>query len=468
MNTFNETNYILSLIEEGKNVAISAFAGCGKTTMLETIARTYPEKNILYVCFNKANAEEAKTRFPENVTATTFNSLAWREIVKHKFSQIGKRLKPSWNMNELHEYFFKSPDIEENNFSFLFEVRNMLDSYYTSNKTLLEVFEEQGEALFKSFHHLVGFVEAIETKLTITHDVYCKLYAEKIPELHYDLILVDEVQDMNPIFLQVIEQQLTVHPDKQIIAVGDPYQAIYAFRGAVNAFSFFEKTNFSAATLSTSYRFPQDIADRASSILAKLGENRRIIAYKSLNEAPNAQDEIPPTAYISRTNFELFTHAIDFIENNPYVKINLLVDFSSIFKQLYHIDAIYNGNLPRFPAPGLLKEVRTKKQLEILSKQDEDIKSLIALLIKFKEKGGVTSVKKLLENSIDENSQITFCTGHKSKGFEWDYVHILPEIYKHIKKEEEKAINDPTYKVDPQIYHLLYIMVTRAKIYCNY
>ena len=46
----------------------------------------------------------------------------------------------------------------------------------------------------------------------------------------YDVLLLDEAQDMNPAMLDVC-----LHQDRPKVVVGDPNQQIYSFRGAVNA-----------------------------------------------------------------------------------------------------------------------------------------------------------------------------------------------------------------------------------------
>ena len=46
---------------------ISAYAGAGKTSTLKLIGQTLSDKNGLYLAFNKSIAEEAGTKFDNNV-----------------------------------------------------------------------------------------------------------------------------------------------------------------------------------------------------------------------------------------------------------------------------------------------------------------------------------------------------------------------------------------------------------------
>ncbi|CAN0570495.1 unnamed protein product, partial [Ectocarpus sp. 12 AP-2014] len=57
-----------------------------------------------------------------------------------------------------------------------------------------------------------------------------KAYQLSEPDLsnRYDMIMIDEAQDINPCQADIIERQTKC----RIIVVGDPHQAIYGFRGA--------------------------------------------------------------------------------------------------------------------------------------------------------------------------------------------------------------------------------------------
>src|SRR5690606_15471961 len=82
-------------------------------------------------------------------------------------------------------------------------------------------------------------------KLRLDHDHYLKQFqlrhpnAEKRIRLRYDVIAVDEAQDLNPCveaILKAQNQSLGPHDLKtQIIYVGDSCQSINGWNGAVNA-----------------------------------------------------------------------------------------------------------------------------------------------------------------------------------------------------------------------------------------
>ena len=83
----------------GKNVAIQAFAGTGKTTVLKAVAETKmklsPQDHGLYVVYNKHNQLEADNEMPGNVENRTFGSIAYRAQVNADI--IGKLPTDEYN-----------------------------------------------------------------------------------------------------------------------------------------------------------------------------------------------------------------------------------------------------------------------------------------------------------------------------------------------------------------------------------
>ena len=74
-----EQDHILTLARDtSDNIMMNALAGCGKTSTLELIERNVKVKPILYLCFNKRNADEATDRMLSTTTVRTFNSLGHR------------------------------------------------------------------------------------------------------------------------------------------------------------------------------------------------------------------------------------------------------------------------------------------------------------------------------------------------------------------------------------------------------
>jgi antirestriction protein ArdC/superfamily I DNA/RNA helicase len=71
----------LSQTDDGTLVAVRAGAGAGKTTTLEwaatAVSRENPAASIYYITFARKNADEARSRMPENTGVSTINQLAY-------------------------------------------------------------------------------------------------------------------------------------------------------------------------------------------------------------------------------------------------------------------------------------------------------------------------------------------------------------------------------------------------------
>ena len=81
----------------------------------------------------------------------------------------------------------------------------------------------------KALNHLKHVLSAMKNKkIDATHDFYLKMfYLNKsiCRSLEYDLILVDEAQDISDVMIGIVESQ-----NCNRIYIGDSFQQIYSFR----------------------------------------------------------------------------------------------------------------------------------------------------------------------------------------------------------------------------------------------
>src|SRR6266478_310725 len=73
--------------ETSDNLMLNALAGTGKTSTLELVERAVKAKPILYLVFNKKNADEASKRMLSTTTVRTFNSMG------HRIWSTGRNLR---------------------------------------------------------------------------------------------------------------------------------------------------------------------------------------------------------------------------------------------------------------------------------------------------------------------------------------------------------------------------------------
>ena len=263
-----------------------------------------------------------------------------------------------------------------------------------------------------------------------------KLWSLSNPVLNYDILYVDESQDINPCVLTVLEKQCC-----KILYVGDEHQSIYAFRGATNAM---KRIVCPTMQLSQSWRYGEVIADVAQFILSKYDVQVRgnsAIA-SSLTDVKN----LDAYTMIFRTNSALFEEAEKLIEMGKNVKVEINVaDFVRQIKSavsLHNKEKPFHDNIARFGSWAELMEF-SKESVEIQRLANmalrHDVEDLIA---------------RLEQANTSSTPDIVLTTAHKSKGLEYDNVVIANDFRfgtKDVMEMPEQELN------------LLYVACTRAK-----
>lgn len=468
---------IIDTAKTGKNIAIKAFAGASKTTTCVMVSEELV-KSSLYLAFNKDIAEEAKTKFGQHVTCQTVHSLAYKAIVKFPKSNFGRRLQANLSFDDIKKVLTFFPECEElfytlsdkdvpvfdedKQFSFLLDVRILITLFCQSKHFNPKVFFAEylvGTDYPTNYSAALVMVATdywrnliLESSdFVISHDIYLKMYHLTKPVLPFDIIYLDEAQDSNPVTLDLFLSQK--HTQK--IIVGDPYQAIYGWRGALNAFDMIPKNEFSFLSLTESFRFTPEIAKLASKVISI-----------------SVNGEEPVIGLADKTNKVCVSHAI-ICRNNTTILENILVgafnnkkiytnvNLKEIFAKVYHISALWYNQEPKFPVKELA-QYKTYQQLLIASEKMSELKTLIQLTQTLSTGDGVfTNVKKIKEALVDDASKADFVisTGHKSKGLEFDHVTLSEDF---LRFGEDTDINDWILQ-NLQELNLLYVALTRAK-----
>jgi hypothetical protein len=230
MNPTTEQLAIISAAKTPTNLAISAYAGAGKTSTLVMVAKELT-KPSLYIAFNKSIAEEAGTKFPVWVTCKTLHSLAYASIITpNKMfrkvagytdtkavlrlldSELGylpdfKALEAVYKVLDLVKEFCQSASFDSSEF---------IRGYLADSEELADL-----EPLTKMFNKLWEAMTDPKSTITMTHDVYLKLFQLSKPVLDFEVIYQDEFQDANPVTLDIFYRQKA-----KLIAVGDAYQCL--------------------------------------------------------------------------------------------------------------------------------------------------------------------------------------------------------------------------------------------------
>jgi hypothetical protein len=469
INLTTEQAAIISAAKTGDNLVIEAGAGTGKTSTLVEIARALDEfaQRGLYIAYNKAIQTDAERKFPSNVLCKTAHSIAYGWTMKQ---QGGKQLIGRLRINVKPWDAVRILGIPSVGFTGTVstpegdKARHISDQgIATAVNTTITRFCNSADTEVTAYHVprefegndqkqfetlVLGFARKAWADLTsptgslkFFHDVYLKMWSLSKPILNFDFILFDEAQDANPAISSVIEVQ-----PNQVIMVGDSAQAIYGWRGAVDAMSRFKDMGATVLTLSQSFRFGEAIAAEANRFLDLLDAALRLKGFEQTDSTVGEVEE--PDAILCRTNASVIEYAMDAQARDRKVAIvggtKEIETFAKNADKLINGGKVFSGDLAGFDS---WEDVRTFSQ-------QEDGKDL-RVMVKLVDTYGIPAILEVCQNSTSEgDADVIVSTAHKAKGREWDSVKIAADFLRNTDGEEPSRAE----------LMLMYVAVTRAKV----
>jgi superfamily I DNA/RNA helicase len=306
-------------------------------------------------------------------------------------------------------------------------------------------------------------------KILVTHDFYLKKFQLSNPVLNYDCILLDEGQDASPVMLDVFLKQ---HADKVI--VGDAHQQIYAWRHAVNALG---SVNFDEYGLTTSFRFPQRIADCAMECLLwkhhLYGDEYKPV---TITGAGTPSKKINSRATLARTNIFLLRNAIDLVcgaakPAKIYFEGNLSsYTYASEGASLWDVFNLFSHEPDKIRDP-LIKSMSSIDELEEYATEAEDAE--LGMLIDMVNEHGRRLpwfFKQIKEHHVTEEKRHTadmvLSTVHRCKGMEYDWVKLEEDFLNETQLKKVSAKKDlaPADKIRlEEEINVVYVALTRAR-----
>jgi UvrD/REP helicase N-terminal domain/UvrD-like helicase C-terminal domain len=457
--------------QTSSQLKISAFAGAGKTTTLLGIANSAPNKKGLYLAFNKEIADEAMKKFPKNVDCRTTHSLAY-QFAASRYSR--EKLSGGMNAVRCAELLNLQPiNLGENrNYSarqvgqWVAEtLQNFCQSdsqefgpqhaacerlRYIKNDSDIE---ELKNFLIQSAQYIWHQAVDASTSVPLGHDGYLKLWSISQPKLEHDFIMLDEAQDTNAAVIYALSKQ-----SGKTVYVGDKYQQIYGFRGAFNAM---ERIHVDAeASLTTSFRFGEPIAEVANAIIRKFGEKRQIVGNSAVTSNVNTS---PAKAFIYRTNMGVLDGLANSINSKkrPY----LAGGTNELLALIHDIELMQAGH----PAISNADFFGFKHWLDLVGYSKSEEGGAFQTIVQVIEKYGTSQLRSMLQEVVTsaEQADLILTTAHKSKGKEWDHVEVCDDF---VTKVRADNLRMEQYKFDhPMVEEvtLLYVALTRAKISLN-
>lgn len=446
---------------QGKSLKINAFAGSGKTSTLQLLANATGLRGQ-YLAFNKSIVADAGEKFPNTVDCSTSHSLAFRAAPAGYKQDIGK-LTNRCTAKQLVEVL----DIKRRRFGDKYAVTPDSQGYLyleTIRRYAQSADDEIGPQHVPTLGALRAAPEDVLQEVTsfaldgarqvwsrmlserdplpLGHDGYLKLWGLSRPIIAADYIMLDEAQDTNPVVLDILQRQRG-----QLIYVGDRYQQIYEWRGAVNAMESIE-TNASTY-LTTSFRFGNAIADLATKMLVKLGESQPVRGNPNIVSRIGAINN--PAAVLARTNASTISAVIEALDAGR--KPHLVGDKSELMDMLRGVQALRENEPSTCPA-----FFGFKSWNEVLEFARTDEGAHLVMFVNLVEKRGEKQLMWALNRTVDEEkADLVISTAHKSKGREWKSVRLMDDFLRSSPTDKEKSGPDPAEM------RLLYVALTRAK-----
>lgn len=469
---------IFNFVSSGRgHGVVRARAGTGKTTtILEALNHVASDKRVLLCAFNKKIAEELSARIASSKSpgeAKTLHSLGY-SIIRARWGNTrpdtdrGHRLAQavlsgSKVTSDLSGIVAKAVSLAKGTIPFatLQEIEDLIissvdfDEVIEAGYTISDLSKWTAETM----------AMAMEQDGTIDFDDMVWLpVAHKWTQGMFDMVIVDEAQDMNA--TQLLLAQAALAKGGRLLIVGDDRQAIYGFRGADSGSIDRLKSELSATemTLNITYRCPRKVVEYAA---------RLVPDYQAAPEAPDGKiSSVGETAalkklkagdvVLSRVNAPLARLCLTVLRSGRKARIegrDVGAGIASLVKKLSKhgrrtvaemLEALRGWtdvtvtNFKKMNRPSAESRIGfVLDQADMIREFAEGVKSTGEIL---------NRIASLFAN--DGKPAVVFSSIHKAKGMEWNNVYILRKtLYPGKSKQEGNQEEE----------NLEYVAVTRTK-----
>jgi superfamily I DNA/RNA helicase len=435
------------------------------------MAESDDTRTALYLAFNKVAATEAEGKMPDHVECRTTHSMAYAAFgaeYREKLSRPKGRgyVNVAGTVAEITRFFKvkNTGSLSANGISrmvkltvaafecsadpFISELnipQHELQKLALKAEKKDEGFDKQSvvKHVLKLANSLWIERTTLHSPVLMTHDTYLKMYQLSKPVLEYDVIFLDEAQDTSDCVIDIVMGQ-TDH--SQVVCVGDSFQAIYGWRGAVNALA---KIQSQSTPLSQSFRYGPRVAAVATHILDGA---MKVRGFDQLDTLVQAVDKSRPYVMLFRTNAALIEESIALI--NQGVNVLISVDTRAYVKKLEAAAALYKGDKRM---ANKQEDICVFEDWEELLEEAYLVKGELARIVKQVESGAWRkTVKTLGTYNKPWDADVTLTTAHKSKGMEYDQVVLADDF-------PDVMVDDEYHELNDMERNLIYVAATRAQ-----
>lgn len=458
--------------ESGVNLKVQAAAGAGKTSTLKLAAARMRGRGT-YLTYNSVAAKEAKGAFPSRVRCSTIHGLAfgpvgsaYADLGRVPFGDKGAKRQKGSQVAEIlgitDPVMIDASIMEPHRLGAL--TIATLDNwclgtdYQPSAKhvPVQKGLSETGQAYLADVvvpwaHKAWLDVYSKDGRLNVKHDYYLRMWwnarADNRPLIHTDWVALDEAQDANGLAAAILQHQATA----QLIAVGDSYQSLYTWRGAVDAIKRWPADQ--ELFLRQSFRFGQPVADEANKWLEIMGAKMRVVGTPGRD--CGVTTSIPlPDAVLCRTNAGAMAAVMDALENER--RPALAAGAGEIKAFALAAEKLQNGQRcghPELWAFSNWEEVQVYVDVE---DEGSDLQMMVGLIDAYSPATLIDVVDNRLTSP--RNADVVMSTVHGAKGLEWGRVQIGDDF-----RDPGADDNGRLNPVPKELGMCAYVAVTRPK-----
>lgn len=458
-----------------RSLVCVARAGSGKTSTIVELARRFPAgTKALFCAFNKSIATELAARLPSTVEARTLHSAGCR-LITQRLGRIAINDDKGIEMARLalDEVAGSAPPAVQAQLTALsvkrlaeFAKNMMLEDFLDLQTVALErdiiqgndpeTFDQVLDLTVRAARRAM-ILSAANRRCMDFDDMVALPWMLKLSNPVYDVVIVDEAQDMNAAQLSLARSFLK--PAGRMIVVGDDRQAIYSFRGADSDALARMARELDAITLplSVTYRCPVSVVQKAQSIVPDL-EAAPDAEQGEVLSAPDCQDAKPGDFIISRKNAPLMSECLALLARGIPATImgrDIGRTLSTLVQKSRKATvADFLGWLDTYRTREVAKADRLpegraeKKHQEI----DDRIKCLIALSDGLETCAELLARIESLFSDAGYKNKVLLSSTHRVKGLEADRVFVL-----------ETTFNIRQARDQREEQNLCYVAWTRAK-----
>ena len=488
---FKQVGSLFNYENKNKYILVNAVAGSGKTfSLIKSLDYIPKGKAIKFFAFNKSIASELKEKLPLTIDTSTIHSFGMTSIAGYIQRRAKLKVEELKSWSFIENYMTEIGRQWENNnqkFTYIFDMIKLINMWRVNlcDFDTLTTDEEKVRYLMSrydvypdgtyatNFIHIWNKIKKYNEKglegklqnfkIDYVDMIYLPVQFPQIRVKQFDLVYVDECQDLSKCQLAFVER--SIKTTGYGVYVGDSNQNIYSFAGAdeqsYNTLKTREKTL--ELPLSVSYRCGQSIVEMAKMINPQIEPNPGNHLGNVIRKGGDVMTAQEGDFVLCRNLKPLITLWFHFIGRGDkcYIRgkdlsknlLNLVSKvkhlpvekgLESMMEDLYVLEtALINQGEPN--------PKKNKRYTTLL----EETSSIIAISKHFSHMKDVLDILDKIFTDDPVNG-IQLMTIHKSKGLENDRVFIvrrdlIPSKY---------ALQD--YQLQ-QEQNLLYVAITRAK-----